>query len=505
MNTYDYVVVGAGSAGAVAAARLSEDPTVRVLLLEAGESDDIDRVRTPAAWPGNWGTSTDWNYITAPQEHTNNPQRWPRGKVLGGSSSINGMIWLRGWKSDFEHWVSQGAAGWSYEDVLPFFMRSEAVAGARKPGRGTAGPIKVGTASAPHPVTVAALDGALEVGHAPVDDFNVPEPVGAGLHEMSIHEGLRQSTAVGYLRPAMARPSLTVLTGARVDKLLFDGKHCVGVAYTVDGVTTTVAAYREVILCAGAVGSPQLLMLSGIGPGKDLTALGIEVIADLPGVGANLQDHLMAGVTYEASRPMPESINNHGEASVLLRSSPAALEPDLQLLFILAPFHPDTLAPVENGYTINVALLKPQSRGSITLASSDPSVAPIIDPRYLSARGDVDVLVKGLRYAREVGESGSLAAWRQREVHPGKEVLGNDALRQFVGVASDTYYHPVGTCRIGMDPMAVVDPALRVHGVTGLRVADASVMPSLAINTNATTVMIGERVADFAKHAALFV
>lgn len=499
MSSYTHIVVGAGSAGCAAASRLSENPEARVLLIEAGGSDQVDTVQIPTAWPANWATPTDWDYHTEAQPTLGGaPVPWARGKVLGGSSSINGMIYLRGHGSNYDRWAGAGATGWAADDVLPFFKKMETATGDPR-YRGSEGPLRPAAVANPHPLTLAYLDGAAATGHEAIADFNAGDHFGANLHELTIADGRRQSSAAAYLGLARGRTNLTVLTDAHVHRLTFDGTRCTGVEFEKDGALKEAKANGEVILSAGAIGSPQLLMLSGVGPADQLSSLGIPVVADLPGVGENLHDHLLVGVTYEASGPLPPSTNNHGESSAALSSGLKGPDiADLQFLFILVPFHPPTLAPVEHGYTIGVGLMSPDSRGSIRLRSTDPHQAPIIDPRYLTEPRDVDILLHGLARARELGASSPLAPFRGREVYPGETVGDEQSLRAFIARASSTYYHPVGTCRIGDDPLAVVDTELRVRGIDGLRVADASVMPEVPdANTNAASIMIGERVAAF--------
>ncbi|MBL7487666.1 GMC family oxidoreductase N-terminal domain-containing protein [Frankia sp. AgB1.9] len=501
MSTFTYIVVGAGSAGCAAASRLSEDPGATVLLVEAGGTDQVDTVQVPPAWPANWGSETDWNLHTTAQEGLAGAEvPWARGRVIGGSSSINGMIYLRGHGSNYDRWERGGATGWGYESVLPFFKKMETAAGDPR-WRGKSGPLRPAVVAEPNPLTLAYLEAAGATGHKTAPDFNADQHFGANLHELTIVEGRRQSSAAAYLGLAAGRANLTVLSGALVRRLTFDGARCAGVEYEKDGVLGGARA-EEVVLSAGAIGSPQLLMLSGVGPAEHLTSLSIPVVADLPGVGENLQDHLLAGVTYEAAEPLPPSVHNHGEASAAFSSGLRGPDvADVQFLFILVPFHPPTLAPVQQGYTVGVALMAPRSRGTIRLRSADPGDAPLIDPRYLSERSDADILVHGLERARDLGGSAALARWRRREAHPGADPARGD-LRAYLPQAASTYYHPVGTCRIGLDDLAVVDPLLRVRGVEGLRVADASVMPDVPdANTNAASIMIGERVAAFLSDA----
>jgi choline dehydrogenase len=500
---YDYVIVGAGSAGCVLAARLSEDPGVRVLLLEHGPEDTMPEIAVPPAWPALWGTPVDHSYDTVPQPHAGGgTHNWPRGRVLGGSSSINAMVYLRGNPADFEHWAKAGCVGWDYDSLLPYFRRMETVEGRDPAFRGDSGPMRPEPSRTPNPLSQVFVDAAAATGHPVTPDFNGATAEGAGWHDLSITGGERQSTARAYLAPIRAdRANLTISTGSRALRLVVEGSRCTGVEFERDGAVHVAHADAEVVLSAGAVDSPRLLLLSGVGPAAELEAVGVQVRHDLPGVGRNLHDHPLCGVVHEAAQPIPAGLTNHAETSLLWRSDPSLAGPDMQLMFIHVPFHPPALQAPENSFTLGVATV-PDARGSVRLASADPATPPLIDPNYLGEESDVRRMLHGIDVAREIAAAAPFDGWRGREVLPGPEVRDEAGLREFLARGTGTYYHPVGSCAMGTGPDAVVTPELRVQGLQGLRVADASVMPRLVcVNTNAATIMIAEKAADLVRGA----
>ncbi|MGH9249816.1 MAG: GMC family oxidoreductase [Acidimicrobiales bacterium] len=516
---YHYVIVGAGSAGCVLANRLSADPACQVALLEAGGPDRKREIRIPAALTKLFLTEYDWNYRTTKQPQLSDREvYWPRGKTLGGSSSINGQAWTRGHRADYDGWA-QSCAGWSYDEVLPYFQRAERRVGSNAGGvYGTSGPQFICELRDPNPTTLAFLAACAEVGLRRLGELNEPDNTGYSPTPVTQHRGLRHSAADAYLRPARRRPNLTVLTGAHAQRIQLDGIRATGVEYRdAAGVTQRVTASREVILSAGTVNSPQLLLLSGIGDADQLRAVGVEPRHDLVGVGANLQDHLACGVVFHCPKPitlvaadspaqlvrfllarrgmLTSSVN---EAVAFVRSDPGLAAPDLELVWLPVPLLGGGLTPPPgHGLTLGVELLQPDSHGDISLASGDPAEPPVIDPGYLTAESDLRGLVAGARIAERLCDTAALRPYVGAPMAPYPGKVDDAKLATLIRKHAQTAFHPVGTCRMGSDDAAVVDCELRVRGLDGLRVVDASVMPRIIRgHTHAPTVMIAERAAD---------
>jgi choline dehydrogenase len=481
----------------VLAARLSEDPDAGVLLLEAGgEASGIEAIADPRLWPANAKTDVDWGYDTEVQPGTGRSHVFERGRVIGGSSAINGMMFLRGDPTVYDAWANAGNPGWDFESVLPYFKRSETVQGRDRHFRGSEGPLRPGPFTRPHPIALSFIEACVEAGHPRADDVNGASRAGVALHDLNIVDGVRQSAADAYLTAAVRdRPNLVIESGTRVLRLLLESDRCVGVGVVADGVQRDIHASVEVILSAGAIDTPRLLMLSGIGPADELTDVGIDVTVDLPAVGRNLQDHTVTGVIYQARQTIPPATSNHGEASLLWRSSPAEPACDLHLLMIDVPL---TSQPTPaNCCTLLVANLRPASRGLTRLRSADPTQPPLITPNFLGEESDLEKVLLGLATAREIAAAPAFGDWGLHEVLPGPDARARKALTAFARAATEPYNHASGTCRMGQGDDSVVDSTLKVHGLAALRIADASIVPSMPnANTHATVVMIGEKAAD---------
>jgi choline dehydrogenase len=495
---YDYILVGAGSAGCVLANRLTEDPATSVLLLEAGGTDEtVPEIHDPTKAIELAHTAVDWAYATEEEPHLNHRKiSWPRGKVLGGSSSINYMAYVRGNRHGFDQWQALGNDGWSYADVLPYFKKAEHRERGASAYHGVGGPLNVFELSTINPLTSAFIAAGEELGWSRNDDFNGASQEGFGTFQHTIREGKRHSTAVGYLHPVMSRPNLTVWTQTLATRVVFDGTRAVGVASLQEGSEQQVRANKEVILCGGAINSPQLLLLSGVGPAEQLQQLGIRVVADVAGVGENLHDHPIV-YTYYTTNPSYAAFGGLAESGNAFVKTQADLpEPDLQLICAPSFFPP----VVGKGYTVVVGLATPHSRGRLRLRSTDPTQHPAILANYLAKQEDAEKLVTGIHLVRRLNQTKALGAFYQADAHPGAQLQSAEELVEFVRNHIQPYHHPVGTCKMGHDALAVVDEQLRVRGTEGLRVVDASIMPTIVNgNTNAATIMIGEKAADLIK------
>ena len=525
-DRFDYIIIGAGSAGCVLANRLSEDPNVRVLVLEAGGRDNSFLVRMPA------GVGTlikgknahNWAFTTEPQGQLNNrPLYWPRGKGWGGSSSINGMIYIRGHARDYDQWAQMGLKGWSFSEVLPYFKRSESLETGGDAFHGASGPLHVSWGKSSNPLYHALIESAVQAGHKKSADFNGHDQEGFGSYQLTIKDGERWSASFAYLKPALARPNLAVRSHAHTTRLLFEDKVCVGVEYAHDEKSprSRVYANKEVLVCAGAVQSPQILMVSGIGPAQTLSQAGVEVLVDSPDVGQNLQDHLDVLLLQNCTQPITAFSLNRGlkqyitaltylfrkeglgrenflESGGFAKSREGLDRPDLQFHFVNALVQDHgNVAATQDGFSLHVCQLRPESRGQISIKSANPFAAPLIDPNYLSAEEDRRALREGLKIGRNVLAQPALAPYRGEEFKPGARVQSDEEIDAYIRATAETIYHPIGTCRMGTDKASVVDKDCKVRGVKNLRVVDASVMPTLiGGNTNAPTMMIAEKISD---------
>ncbi len=521
---YDYIIIGAGSAGCVLAGRLSEDPGTKVLLLEAGGPDSRKEIHIPVAFSKLFKGPCDWAYYTEPEAQLGNRNLyWPRGKVLGGSSSINAMIYIRGHRCDYDNWRDLGNPGWSYKDVLPWFKRSEKQENGASEYHGDSGPLCVSNLRTINPLSRAFVEAAEQSGFKKNPDFNGESQEGFGFYQVTQNQGKRCSAAAAFLKPAMSRPNLTVRTDVQVFDIIFEGRRAAAVSFQQGTGSSQERAGREIILCAGAIGSPQLLMLSGVGPAEHLRMLGIPVICDLPGVGANLQDHTAVPVVYQCTQPISllnaESLSglarymvfkdgmltsNVAEGGGFVTTNSESPAPDLQFHFGPGYYVDHGFQKIkDHAFTFGPTMIRPYSRGHMRLRSSNPLDAPLIHANYFADPRDLQVMLEGVKLSRKLATARAFDPYRGPELLPGPDATADNALLAHIAKYAATLYHPVGTCKMGNDSMAVVDSELRVRGVEGLRVVDASIMPTVpGGNTNAPTIMIAEKAADMIRSVA---
>ncbi len=527
MESYDYIIVGAGSAGCVLANRLTQDGKTTVCLVEAGPIDKTPMIKIPGAFAYfmfskkyNWG----FNSTVHPDIRNGEPMFSPRGKTLGGSSAVNGMVYIRGQKEDYDNWASAGNSGWSYDDLLPYFIKSETNERGPSAYHGNTGPLHVSDGIGYYQQSHKFVEAVAETGYPLTDDFNGSQQEGAGLYQFTIKNGERCGVARGYLHPIMARNNLTVITNALTSRIILSDKTAQGIQYSVSGVQHTIYANKEVLISGGTFNSPQLLMLSGIGDPAHLKQHNIDVIHELPGVGKNLQDHVDACVLQESLRKdgftsslrgllklLPETVKyftkKSGKLSASITESGAFLKtdknlstPDVQMHFLPLLFDDngrDLALMAKDGMSLHVCVLRPKSRGSVSLSSSDPTADPVIDYNFFDHPEDAKTLIEGIKISRNIMAANALSPWSGQEIHPGKDVISDQDILDKCKERLGLVYHPVGTCKMGNDELAVVDDQLRVHGIENLRVVDASIMPTIISgNTNATTIVIAEKAAD---------